>query len=167
MSLFAAFVKESIEYINLNLPRIQKCLAEISEEELWQRPNERSNSIGNIIVHLCGNITQYIHSSLGGEPDIRERGLEFSREGGLSREEVYQKIEAVTEKAISVLQHTTEAELLKSRQVQGFEMSGVAIVVHVTEHYSYHVGQITFYTKLLKNKDMGYYAEHDLNKHNE
>ncbi|MGB0929361.1 MAG: DinB family protein [Chitinophagales bacterium] len=167
MSIFTAFIKESIEYINLNLPRIRKCLMEITEDELWKRPNEHSNSIGNIIVHLSGNITQYIHSSLGGEPDIRDRDIEFSRIGGLTRDEVYQKISAVTEKAVSVLQRTTEAELLKVREVQGFDMTGVAIIVHVTEHYSYHVGQITFYTKLLKNKDMGYYAEHDLNKLNE
>lgn len=167
MNFFTTFIQESIEYIHLNLPRIHKCLTEISEEELWQRPNEHSNSIGNILVHLCGNITQYIHSSLGGEPDIRERDLEFSRTGGLSREEVYQKIAVVTEKAVDVLKNISEEELLKIRKVQGFEMSGVAIVVHVTEHYSYHVGQITFYTKLLKNKDMGYYSDHDLDRLNE
>lgn len=167
MSLFKAFIKESTEYMLLNLPRIHKCLDSITEEELWQRPNENSNSIGNLLVHLCGNITQYIHSSLGNEPDIRDRDLEFSRTGGLTKEEIYWKIAVVTEKAIDVLKKISEDELMKIRSVQGFDMSGVAIVVHVTEHFSYHVGQITFYVKLLKNKDMAYYTEHDLNQLNE
>lgn len=163
MSLFTEFILQSIEYIHLNLPRIHKCLSEISEEDLWKRPNEHSNSIGNLIVHLCGNITQYIHSGLGGEPDIRERDLEFNRTGGLSKAQIYTKIEAVTDFAIKILKDLTEEDILRVHKVQGFEMSGVAIIVHVTEHFSYHTGQITFYTKLLTDKDMGYYEGQDLN----
>lgn len=163
MTLFKEFIKQSIEYIEMNLPRLQKCLMEISEEELWQRPNEYSNSVGNLIVHLCGNITQYIHSALGKEPDIRERDLEFNRTGGLTRQEAFTKIEAVTEMAIKILKQQKEKDLVKMYEVQGFRMSGIAIIIHVTEHYSYHVGQIGYYVKMMKNIDLGYYAGEDLN----
>ncbi len=159
MNTYTEFIKQSVEFMNQNLPRIRKCLIEISEEELWKRPNEQSNSIGNLIIHLCGNITQYIHSGLGNEPDIRERDLEFNRTGGLTRDELYTKIEAVTHLAIKIMEKLPEKQALKKREIQGFKMSGIGIIIHVTEHYSYHVGQITFYTKLMKNIDLAYYGE--------
>ncbi len=67
------FIQASIYQINESTKRVTKCLDEIDEIELWKRPNEHSNSIGNIVLHLCGNIRQYVVSSLGQVEDIRER----------------------------------------------------------------------------------------------
>jgi uncharacterized damage-inducible protein DinB len=154
-------------YLELNTPRVEKCLAELSESELWQRPNPQSNSVGNLILHLCGNITQYVLCSLGGQPDLRVRDAEFSAEGGHSKAELLEKLRATVRQAADVVRTTSRAEMLRVRTVQGFQMSGVAIVVHVCEHYSYHTGQIAFWTKLLKKKDLGFYAGLDLNAKNE
>ncbi len=149
-----------------NTPRIEKCLAELTEAEVWQRPNPASNSIGNLILHLCGNITQYAISSLGNRPDARDRDAEFAAEGGFTKAELLDKLRATVNAAVETIRQAGEAELLRVRAVQGFRKSGIGIMVHVCEHYSYHTGQIAFWTKLLKNKDLGFYAGLDLNAKN-
>ena len=160
------FKIQSVSYFEANTPRIEKCLAELDETDLWLRPNGASNSVGNLLLHLCGNITQYILSSLGGQPDHRMRDAEFAAEGGFTKQQLWEKLEATTTEAARVISEVSEAELLRVRSVQGFQLSGIGIVVHVVEHYSYHTGQISFWTKQLKNKDLRFYAGLDLNVQN-
>ncbi len=167
MSISSELIKQSNHFISLNPTRIAKCLHQLSEEEVWKKPNSNTNSIGNLILHLCGNITQYIHSSLGNNKDTRVRDIEFSTKGGFSKNELLEKINHVTEKAIQIITSTTDEELIRKRKVQGFEYTGIGIIIHVTEHYSYHVGQIAYWTKLLKDKDLGFYEDYDLNILNE
>lgn len=167
MKISKEFAQQSIYYLSLNPPRIEKCLNQLTEDQVWKKPNANTNSIGNLILHLCGNITQYAHASLGNEKDQRNRDLEFSTEGGFSKDELLEKISAVTEKAIQVIENVSESELLRKRNVQGFHYSGISIIIHITEHFSYHVGQIALYTKLLCDKDLGFYEEFDLNILNE
>lgn len=161
------FIAQSISYIELNPPRIENCLNRLTEEQVWDKPNENANSIANLILHLCGNITQYIVSSLGENADQRQRDLEFSTAGGYSKAELLAKIKRVTAEAVEVIRTQDSESLIQMRKVQGFDLSGVAIVVHVTEHYSYHVGQIALLTKLLCGQDLGFYAGLDLNEKNE
>jgi len=161
------FIKQSISILeSKNTPKIIKCLDTLSEEQIWIRPNEASNSIGNILLHLCGNITQYIISGLGDQPDIRERDKEFSTKGGYNKEELQNKLTETLRQAVNVIGNMDESRLMKIHSVQGFYVSGVGIIVHVTEHYSHHTGQIIFWTKELTATDLGFYANTDLNKKN-
>jgi len=157
------FIKETIHFLELNPPRIENCLNRLTEAQVWQKPNEVSNSIGNLILHLCGNMTQYVIAGLGGALDERERDLEFSVHNAYSKSALLENFNKVTIAAVKVLQKTEEAEFLRVRKVQGFEMTGVGIAIHVTEHYSYHVGQIALLTKLMVAQDLGFYADMDLN----
>lgn len=161
------FTEQIARHMEMNTPRIEKCLAELSETELWQRPNPGSNSVGNLLLHLCGNITQYVLSSLGGLPDHRVRDAEFSAKGGPGKAALFEKLQSTVQQATHVIRHASQEEMLRVRTVQGFEMSGIAIAIHVCEHYSYHTGQIAFWVKSLKNKDLGFYAGVDLNAKNE
>jgi len=139
---------------------------EMSEEEIWRRPNPSCNSIGNMVLHLCGNITQYIISSLGGVEDIRQRDLEFSAQGGFNKIELFSKLESTVTRATEIISTIHPEEMLTKHSVQGFDLSTIGIIVHVAEHYSYHTGQIVYWTKLLKGKDLAFYANTDLNKQN-
>lgn len=161
------FIQRSVQQLQENTPKIKKCLDELTEEEVWKKPNASSNSVGNQLLHLSGNITQWILSSLGNTPDNRERDLEFSTEGGLTKKELFDMLESTVAKAVEVIQNLTGDELLQLRSVQGYETSGVGIIIHVVEHYSYHTGQIIFWTKLLKDKDLAFYAGVDLNRRGE
>jgi len=161
--LIKEFITECIQKFKENTEKITTCLNEFEEADIWKRPNENSNSAGNLILHLCGNIRQYVISSLGQSPDIRERDKEFSADDGYSKSELIKKLTDTVEQTINIIRHTTGEELLRRRQVQGYFHSGMAIIIHVTEHYSYHTGQIIFWTKLLKDKDLGFYAGVNLN----
>ena len=161
------FIDQSIHRIDENTKKLRTCLDELDESETWKRPNENSNSIGNLILHLCGNIRQYAISSLGNIADVRERDKEFSADGGYSKQELLDRLISTIDDAKNVMRNATETELLRKRTVQGYSYSGIGIIVHITEHYSYHTGQIIFWTKLLKNKDLGFYAGVDLNAKNQ
>jgi len=161
------FVAQAIHRIDENVQKLAKCLGELEESEIWLRPNQNSNSVGNIILHLCGNIRQYAISSLGHSKDVRERDKEFLVDGGYSKTDLLQKFLSTIEEAKGIIHNVSVEELLTKRQVQGYTHSGIGIVIHVTEHLSYHTGQIIFWTKLLKNKDLGFYAGIDLNVKNE
>ena len=160
------FIKESIYRINESTQRVLKCLNEIDEIELWKKPNEHSNSIGNIVLHLCGNIRQYIISSLGQVEDIRERDKEFSADEAFKKSELLTKLQQTINEAITVMEGLDELALAKLYLVQGFQLSGIGIVIHVTEHFSYHTGQIAFWVKLLRNTDLGFYQNINLNVKN-
>ena len=161
------FIEQAIKHFEENPPRIENCLSRLSEAEVWQKPNSQTNSIANLILHLCGNIRQYVIASLGKQPDTRERDLEFSTSGGLNKKELLQSIRQTCEEAVQVMRQCSEEELLRKRMVQGFEYSGIGIVIHVVEHFSYHTGQIAFWTKYLKDQDLGFYADLDLDIKNE
>ena len=163
MNISKEFTQQSTYYLSLNPSRIEKCLHQLNEDQVWKKPNSNTNSVGNLILHLCGNITQYAHSSLGNKKDERHRDLEFSIEGGFSKKELLEKITWVTEKAIQIIENISDEELLRQRKVQGFDHTGISIIIHMTEHFSYHVGQIAFFTKLLSDKDLGFYEDVDLN----
>jgi len=150
-----------------SLRMIAKSTALLTTEELWKKPNEASNSIGNIIIHLKGNITQYILAGLGGQKDHRQRDLEFSVAHRYSTKELNQQLQELLDEVKTVLHGLKEAELTKSYSVQGFKLSGLGILLHVVEHLSYHTGQIAFWTKIVKNKDLGFYEGFDLNIKNE
>ncbi|TDB66867.1 DinB family protein [Arundinibacter roseus] len=157
------FSKESIHRMQLNTPRIEACLGRLTEEEVWQRPNNASNSMGNLLLHLCGNIRQYIISGLGRQPDSRTRDAEFSATGGLLKQELLQRLKDTVQEAEEVIRSANETALLTTIQVQGYELTGIGIIIHVVEHYSYHTGQIAFWTKQLRNEDLGFYAGVNLN----
>ncbi len=160
-------VKNALYRIDENTRMVQKSLAFISEQELWQPPNESLNSIGNLILHLCGNMTQYIISSLGEIEDKRNRDSEFSASKIADKSEIIKLLEKTVTNSKSVILNANSNQLLKIRLVQGFELSGVGVVLHAVEHYSYHTGQIAFWVKQLKNKDLGFYEGVNLNIKNE
>ncbi len=140
-----------------SLPRILKCLDLLTNEQIWWRPNESSNSVGNLVLHLCGNVNQWIYSGLGGFPDERVRQEEFDSREFIAREELKIALESTLENVRNVIEGVSVDEILRIRPVQTFEESGLSILIHVTEHFSYHTGQIAYITKMLVDKPLGFY----------
>jgi len=149
------------------LEKIRGCLELLEETTFWKRPNASSNSAGNLLMHLTGNIRQYMLSGLGGAPDMRQRELEFQTPPAHDRAGVTSEFFQVVEKALELLQALPEEALLEKKTVQGFNLTGLGIVLHVVEHLSYHTGQIAYLTKLKTDKDLGFYRGIDLNATNE
>nr|WP_298998713.1 DinB family protein [uncultured Allomuricauda sp.] len=161
------FILQAGYRMDESLRMVKKCLDQLSDDLIWKKPNAVTNSIGNLIIHLCGNITQYGIASLQGLEDDRNRDLEFETVSGFTKNELLDKLKSTVEKAKQSFVDADSQELLRKRKVQGFEFSGIGNIVHVVEHFSYHTGQIALWTKLLNNKDLGFYDGFDLNIKNE
>lgn len=139
-----------------HLPRILRCLAMLSEKQVWWRANDASNSVGNLALHLEGNVRQWIISGLGGAPDRRERDKEFGERGPLARRLLAARLEKTVGEACRVLAVLTARDLARLHAIQKFRVTGFQAVSHVTEHFAYHAGQILFATKLLRGRDLGF-----------
>lgn len=143
-------------------PRVIKCLDMLSEEQLWYKPNACSNSVGTIITHLLGNIRQYVLHGLGGEEDLREREREFAVDLNVPKSDLKKELSNLMLATKDVLSQIEPQDLLSNQKVQCFQLNGMSILIHVTEHYSYHVGQIAYLTKMITNRQTGFYEGMDL-----
>ena len=155
-----AFIDQAIQHLSADFfPKIRNCMTLLDEAEIWWRPNRHSNSIGNLILHLSGNVRQWIVSGLGGAIDERRRDREFKARSGMTRSELLQQLDATLEEAVTTLQSLEPDSLERTFQVQTYEVTGLQAIFHVVEHFSYHTGQILFITKQLEDVDLGFYAE--------
>ncbi len=152
------FVDFSCNKLEQLTERICDCLDRLDNDKLWLRSSENENAVGNLVLHLCGNVRQWIGFGVGGKPDIRERDLEFSPRGGIGSGELKDRLRIVTSEAIAILRGLTPARLEQITRVQDYEMPILVAVYHVVEHFSMHTGQIIFCTKQFTGKDLGFYA---------
>jgi uncharacterized damage-inducible protein DinB len=143
-------------------PRLRTMVEGLSEEQLWWRPNEASNSIGNLLLHLSGNVRQWIVTSFTGRQDQRNRPAEFAERAGGPAGEVLARLGATLDEAAAVLSRLTEEDLLTPMEIQGYHVTGLAAIYHVVEHFGMHYGQIVYIAKALQGTDLGFYSE--LNK---
>ena len=139
------------------LPKIERCLELLTDEQLWWRANPQSNSIGNLILHLSGNVRQWIVSGLGGAADSRDRDAEFAQLDVISREELISKLKQTMDNADATLAEFDAEKLLDRQSIQGYDVSALEAILHVVEHFSMHAGQIVFITKQLTEHDLHFY----------
>lgn len=157
-----AFVDRALEYLlDHYLPKIERCLEELTDEQIWWRANEESNSIGNLVLHLCGNARQWIISGVGGEPDARVRDAEFQQREVISRGELLALLRSTLSEVDTTLRNLDPTLLLDRRQIQGHDVDVLEAIFHVTEHFSMHAGQIIMLTKLLTATDLRFYGFED------
>lgn len=143
-------------------PRMKECVAPLSDEQIWWRPNEASNSIGNLLLHLDGNVRQWLVDSFNKNQDQRNRPTEFTAQSGLSALDLLGRLGATLDEAAKVLDRLTVDELLAPYEIQGYHVRGLDAVYQVVEHFGLHYGQIVYIVKSLLAKDLGFYKE--LNK---
>lgn len=143
------------------LPRITKCCRLLGDDGVWQRPgrdgSDASNSVGNLVLHLAGNTTQWILAQFGGLDDQRRRDDEFAATGGRSVDELVALLGDVYRRACDAVDAVTVDDLLAKRTVQGYAETGLSAILHVLEHCSGHAGQIYFWTKHALGVDLAFY----------
>jgi uncharacterized damage-inducible protein DinB len=138
-------------------PRLRACVESLSDEQVWWRPNESSNSIGNLVLHLNGNVGQWLVASFNRLEDRRDRPTEFNAQGGISGATLLAKLSTTMEQASEVLSRLTEADLLAPFDIQGYHVTGLDAVYQVVEHFGLHYGQILYITKMLRGEDLAFY----------
>ena len=143
-------------------PRMKECVAPLTTEQVWWRPNDASNSIGNLLLHLDGNVRQWLVTAFNSNDDERNRPAEFAAQSGLSAADLLARLGATLDEAAKVLERLTVDELLAPYEIQGYHTRGLDAIYHVVEHFGMHYGQILYITKSMLAKDLGFYKE--LNK---
>lgn len=139
------------------LPWLRACLEKLSEEDIWWRPNEKSNSAGNLVLHLCGNVHQWIIHGVSGAPDARNRPAEFSERRPIPKAALLAQLEATLAEVDVTLQQVAAEDLPQPRAIQGFDQTVLSAIFHVVEHFSYHTGQIIYLTKMRTGEDMKFW----------
>src|SRR5882762_7351971 len=136
------------------LPKIERSLELLTEEQIWWRANPQSNSIGNLLLHLSGNVRQWIVCGLGGAPDERDRDSEFAERKVIPRDELLARLKQTLGEADNTLAKFDADKLLERHLIQGCDVTAMAAMFHVVEHFSMHAGQIILLTKLLTATDL-------------
>ncbi|HEY0406126.1 MAG TPA: DinB family protein [Pyrinomonadaceae bacterium] len=153
-----AFIAQSRSILLADsLPRIERCFERLSDEQVWWRPNEDANSIGNLVLHLSGNVRQWIVCGLGGQPDTRARQEEFDERRKWPRAMLLQRLKETLAEADATLAAFEPSQLLEARHIQGRDVTGLEAIYHVVEHFSMHTGQIILLTKIIRAEDLRFY----------
>jgi uncharacterized damage-inducible protein DinB len=143
----------------------------LTDEQVWWRPNEATNSIGNLILHLCGNARQWIVAGIAGAPDIRDRAREFAEREPITRDDLIGLLDTTVREVDARLNALDEAlvtsnsdgPLQRVCRPQGFVQTVLDAVFHVVEHFSYHTGQIVLLAKCHVGERIRLYDDRRLN----
>lgn len=152
--------------------KIGGALDALSEAEVWWRPNEASNSIGNLLLHLSGNVRQWVVSGLGHSADTRDRPREFSERTPRSKAALLARLDAALDDAEAVIawleeqlvSSSSDAVLQREHLIQGFSQTALDALFHITEHFSYHTGQIVYIAKFHAAEKVRFYDDRQLDR---
>lgn len=151
------FKRYSVQKLEEYCSRIQDCLGKLSDEQIWMRNSDSQNSIGNLVLHLTGNVRQWIGFGVAGQPDTRQRDAEFAARGGVQPGLLIEKLRSTVSDGAAIITALSTQQLAERTTVQKYTMTKLEAIYHVVEHFSGHTGQIIFATKLLTGDDLGFY----------
>lgn len=153
------FIRYSVRKLDDHLAQIARCARMLSLEQLWYRPNGNSNSVGNLLLHLRGNVTQWLIGGIGGRPIERDRQGEFDHREPIPAEGLLEKLRETLNASTEVLNNLGAASLDKTYAIQAYRVTGLEAIYHVVEHFAFHTGQIVTTTKWLLDCDLSLYDE--------
>jgi Protein of unknown function (DUF1572) len=149
----AQYIAAARHSLNQSLEKIQHCFDQLDDSHMGWRPFEEQNSLTNIILHLCGNLGQWIISGAGGAPDARDRPAEFSQREAMPKEELLSRLTSAVQQADGILAGLNVQTLIESRRIQGFDTTVLAAIFNSVSHLTGHVHQIVYITRwLLREK---------------
>jgi uncharacterized damage-inducible protein DinB len=152
-----AFLTYSAEKLRQYTDRILICLDQLRPEQIWTRGSENENAVGNLVLHLAGNVRQWIGSGVAGRENVRDRDSEFAARGQISPAELRSLLRTTIDEAVAVIEKLTPERMAETIRVQGHDVTVLQAVYHVVEHFSQHTGQVIFATKLFTGGDLGFY----------
>jgi uncharacterized damage-inducible protein DinB len=161
------FLDCSARRLRQNVDRLDKCLARLTDDQIWCRGHESENAVGNLLLHLAGNVRQWIICGVGEFPDTRDRDSEFNARSGPAKAELLALIRVTVEEACTVLEPLTAERMSAVVHIQKYDISILEAIYHVVEHFAMHTGQVIFATKLLTGEELGFYTHLKRPSHSE
>ena len=159
MSIESMFLKFSADKLTQFVERIEVCVAKLDDRQVWTRGPENSNAIGNLMLHLNGNVTQWLVAAFRHCEDSRDRPAEFATRQLVPKKELIELLDKTLQEAAAVLSGVSESDLLAAHHIQGYTVTGLHAIYQVIEHFGLHYGQVVYITKLLRGEDLGFYKE--------
>lgn len=150
------FLEQSAIKMRRMADYVSTCLNLLTEEQVWLRSSENVNSVGNLVLHLCGNVRQWIGHGIGGQEDIRQRDAEFAAKDG-PKAEIAALFEKTVADGAAVIRNLSPERLTEHITPQGREVSVLDAIYQVTGHLQEHAGQIVFATKQMTGRDLALY----------
>jgi uncharacterized damage-inducible protein DinB len=163
----SVFLDFSIRKFEQFLSRIRDCVDKLNNEQIWLRHGDHENAVGNLLLHLSGNMRQWILSGIGGQPDTRVRDEEFAARGNLDKADLMARLEGTVAEVVEVIKALPPDRLTETYQPQKYRVTILEGIYHVVEHFAQHTGQIIFATKLLTGEEMGFYKHLNSPAHKE
>lgn len=151
------FLEFSAKKLRQLASRIHVCLEKLNDEQIWLRGGDNANAVGNLCLHLAGNVRQWIMHGVAGQPDLRHRDQEFAARGQVSRAELWQRLNGTVQEACAVLEQASGQDLTRVIRPQNYDVTMLEGIYHVVEHFAQHTGQILYATKALTGEDLGFY----------
>lgn len=151
------FVSHSVRKLRLMQQYLETCVAAVDSAALSRRPGPGQNSIANLIVHLCGNVRQWIGSTLGGLPDIRDRKAEFADQADVSKDQLLTLLRTTLDEAVPIISGLDSARLAQTVNTQDGPLSVLEVVYQVVGHFQQHTGQVVFMVKQATGRDLQLY----------
>ena len=158
MTVESEFLTFSADELTQLMGRIETCVEKLTPEQVWARGSESQNAVGNLLLHLEGNVRQWILHGVGGQPETRDRDREFAARGGSAASELLTRLRATVDEVASLIRSLPASRLLERHAVQGYDMTVLGAIYHVVEHFAGHAFQIYLMTKQFTSEDLGFYA---------
>ena len=158
VSVESEFLNFSADKLAELIERIETCVAKLTPEQVWARSSSNQNAVGNLLLHLNGNVRQWILHAIGGQADLRQRDAEFAAREGADAAQLLARLRTTVQEAVALLHALPPARLLEDTRTQGYENTVLAAIYHVVEHFAGHTFQIILLTKQFTGEDLGFYA---------
>lgn len=158
MTADSEFLRYSCSKLQEMCERVEACVALLTPQQVWQRGGESQNAIGNLLLHLTGNVRQWILTGVGGAPNTRVRNAEFAARGGVAPVDLTRRLRESVDAAVQVISTLPPQRLTERTSIQGYDVTLLEAIYHVVEHFSGHTGQIILLTKAYTDRDLGFYS---------
>jgi uncharacterized damage-inducible protein DinB len=142
-----AVIAEVRRNFRQSMAKMEHCLTQLSDEQLWWRPREEMNSIANLLLHLAGNLRQWLLAGVGGKPDVRNRPAEFTDRSRRSKQQVANILRETLAEVDALLERLTPQQLLEKRRIQGYDETVLGALLHTVTHFQGHVQEIIHMTR--------------------
>jgi hypothetical protein len=158
MTIETEFLTFSADKLMQLMGRIDSCVQKLTPEQIWMRADANQNAVGNLLLHLNGNVRQWILHGVGRQADVRDRDAEFAAKDGAGANELLARLRATVTETATLLRALPAARLMERVDTQGYDCTVLAAIYHVVEHFAGHTFQIIYATKLCTGEDLGFYA---------
>jgi hypothetical protein len=155
MTIETDFLNYAAEKLTQLCSRVETCLGKLTADQIWMRGSENQNAVGNLVLHLNGNVRQWILSGVYGQPNARHRDEEFAARGGIGPEALGTLLRGTVDEALMIIRSLPAERLAERTTIQGHDVTLLEAIFHVVEHFSGHTSQIIFVTKMVTGEDLG------------